>query len=140
MSRLATIALISFLWYLPSTLVLGSEVDTTKAVIHHTASPAWTTVNDINKWHKERGWDGIGYHIVIYADGSVHSGRSINKRGAHARGRNGKLGIALVGYDRFNTRQRASLKRVLKRYKVQNIEKHHGKCPGNGLDLNEFRK
>ena len=36
------------------------------------------TVADIDRWHRERGFDEIGYHYVIYRDGSVHKGRAIN--------------------------------------------------------------
>lgn len=113
----------------------AAEVDTTRAVIHHTESPAWTTVADIDRWHKERGWDGIGYHFVIYADGSVHAGRDLHKRGAHARGRNDRVGIALVGYDKFTAVQIVSLKKLLNNLGVRSIERHHERCPGPGVNL-----
>jgi len=112
-----------------------AAVDTTKAVIHHTESPCWTTVEDIDKWHKERGWDGIGYHAVIYCDGSVHDGRDLSKQGAHARGRNDRIGIALVGTDSFTDKQINALRALLKQYKVQSVERHHEKCPGEGINV-----
>lgn len=111
-------------------------VDTTRAVIHHTASHD-VSATEINRWHKERGWDGIGYHYVIRKDGSIEKGRSLSKRGAHAKGRNDRVGIVLTGYDDFDVRQISSLKKLLADLSVQNIEKHHGNCPGKGLKLEE---
>lgn len=56
------------------------------------------TVEDITQWHKARGWDTIGYHYVIYIDGSLHNGRDINKPGAHTEGHNANsVGICYVG-------------------------------------------
>jgi N-acetylmuramoyl-L-alanine amidase len=71
-----------------------------KLIVHCTATPEGrhTTVEDIRKWHKDRGWIDIGYHIVIYLDGTVHEGRDIELQGAHCKGYNKKsIGIAYVG-------------------------------------------
>ena len=38
------------------------------------------TVADIDRWHRERGFFCIGYHFVIYRDGSIHVGRSVHTR------------------------------------------------------------
>ena len=56
------------------------------------------TVDDINKWHRERGFRGIGYHYVVYLDGSVHSGRTESEIGAHCKGRNSNsIGVCYIG-------------------------------------------
>ena len=56
------------------------------------------TVADIDKWHKARGWQGIGYHYVVYRDGSVHIGRSEDKVGAHTSGYNANsIGVCYIG-------------------------------------------
>ena len=56
------------------------------------------TVNDIDRWHKERGFAKIGYHFVVYLDGSIHKGRPIEEIGAHCKGRNSdSIGICYVG-------------------------------------------
>ena len=69
-----------------------------RIIIHHSASPVSTTVEDIDRWHKERGWRGIGYHYVCLEDGSIAEGRHINKRGAHTRGHNtDSIGICITG-------------------------------------------
>jgi N-acetyl-anhydromuramyl-L-alanine amidase AmpD len=54
--------------------------------------------SDIDRWHRERGWLGCGYHFVIKRDGTVEDGRPLEKTGAHVRGMNSKSkGICLVG-------------------------------------------
>lgn len=55
-------------------------------------------VKEINRWHKNRGWNGVGYHYVIRRTGEVEEGRAENVQGAHVYGYNGlSLGICLVG-------------------------------------------
>lgn len=55
-------------------------------------------VDTIRNWHLNRGWSDIGYHYVIYLDGSVHEGRPIEKVGAHTSGQNtGSIGICYIG-------------------------------------------
>ena len=44
----------------------------------------------IDKWHKNKGWKGIGYHFVVLIDGTIEVGRKINQCGAHTRGYNCK--------------------------------------------------
>lgn len=56
------------------------------------------TVEDIDRWHKQRGFNKIGYHFVIYLDGSVHKGRDIAEIGAHCLGQNANsIGICYIG-------------------------------------------
>ncbi len=67
---------------------------------HCSATPEGrhVTVATIRKWHKDRGWSDIGYHKVVYLDGSVHAGRPVSKTGAHAKGHNtGSLGYCYIG-------------------------------------------
>jgi N-acetylmuramoyl-L-alanine amidase len=52
----------------------------------------------IDRWHKKRGWKGIGYHFVILIDGSIETGRMINKCGAHTKGMNcSSIGVCYIG-------------------------------------------
>lgn len=57
------------------------------------------TVEDIRRWHVQgNGWKDIGYHYVIYRDGSVHPGRPLDQVGAHTTGHNAKsIGVCYVG-------------------------------------------
>ncbi len=85
-------------------------------VIHWTASGSNTTVDQIRKWHKAKGWRDIGYHRVILHPRKVRNceewyqlvkqGRKINddhflsneEKGAHAYGLNhNSVGVVVVG-------------------------------------------
>lgn len=71
-----------------------------KIIIHCSASREGRslTVADIDKMHRARGWNGIGYHYIVYIDGSVHVGRVVEKAGAHVAGHNAdSIGICYVG-------------------------------------------
>lgn len=81
-------------------VIKPSKRDISEIIIHCSATPAGrdVTVKDIDRWHKQRGWQGIGYHYVVYLDGSVWIGRDVDKIGAHAKGHNtGSIGICYVG-------------------------------------------
>lgn len=71
-----------------------------KIIIHCSASPEGKdfSVEDIRRWHTQRGFSDIGYHFVILLDGSVKIGRPIEKPGAHCLGQNkNSIGICYVG-------------------------------------------
>lgn len=76
-----------------------------KIIIHCAATPEGKdyTVEQIRQWHtspkpKGNGWKDIGYHFVIYRDGSVHPGRPIEQIGAHTSGYNANsIGICYIG-------------------------------------------
>ncbi|MBQ8969149.1 MAG: N-acetylmuramoyl-L-alanine amidase [Bacteroidaceae bacterium] len=85
--------------------ICGSNLIKSKRVINEiivhcsaTAEGKDFTVADITRWHKQRGFTTIGYHYVIYRDGSVHTGRDINVSGAHCTGHNShSIGICYIG-------------------------------------------
>jgi len=97
-----------------------------KIIIHCTATrPSQAcTVELIDQWHRQRGFDSIGYHYVIYRDGSVHEGRPLSKVGAHCVGQNSdSIGISYCGgvtedgttpQDNRTDAQKASLKQLIK--------------------------
>lgn len=56
------------------------------------------TVSDIKKWHLARGFSDIGYHYIIYRDGSINKGRDESKIGAHCTGHNSNsIGVCYIG-------------------------------------------
>ena len=68
--------------------------------IHCTATPEGndTTVEEMRKQHRAQGWSDIGYHYVIYRDGTVNLGRDVDIAGAHVSGYNPhSIGISYVG-------------------------------------------
>lgn len=71
-----------------------------KFIIHCSATPEGRdyTVQQIREWHvKGNGWRDIGYHYIIYRDGSIHTGRPIEQIGAHTTGYNShSIGICYI--------------------------------------------
>lgn len=76
-----------------------------RIILHCTATPEGKdySVDKIREWHTKpepagRGWSDIGYHYVIYRDGSLHVGRDVNLSGAHTKDYNTtSIGIVYVG-------------------------------------------
>lgn len=71
-----------------------------KIIVHCSATPEGrvVTVKDIDDWHKQRGFTKIGYHYVIYLDGTIHMGRKEEEVGAHCLGYNaGSIGVCYIG-------------------------------------------
>ena len=71
-----------------------------KIIVHCSATPEGRnfTVKQIDACHRQRGFNGIGYHFVIYLDGSVHVGRPLAKAGAHCKGYNAhSIGVCYIG-------------------------------------------
>lgn len=98
-------------------------------ILHCTDTPTGrpTTVEDIDSWHKTRGWmrqdsyrsgfnptlTSIGYHFVIYVDGSVHTGRQVAEVGAHVSGMNSNsIGISMAGNGKYSPAQWDALKEL----------------------------
>lgn len=110
-------------------------------IIHCAATPEGKpfTVADIDRWHRQRGWKGIGYHFVIYLDGSVYKGRPIELVGAHCLGHNANsIGICYIGgctadgkrpKDTRTPAQKASLVRLVSELRRQYPKATvHGHC------------
>ena len=71
-----------------------------KIIIHCADTPPDMDIgaDEINQWHLERGWSGIGYHWVVRRDGTIEAGRHESVPGAHAYGHNREsIGVCLVG-------------------------------------------
>lgn len=71
-------------------------------IIHCSATPESrsVTVAEIDRWHRNRkpSFRCIGYHYVVYLDGSVHRGRPVEDIGAHCSGHNARsIGVCYVG-------------------------------------------
>ena len=78
-----------------------------KVIVHCSDTPNRRPVktSEIDHWHRERGFSGIGYHYVIELD-SIEIGRSLTRYGAHTRGHNkGSIGICIIGRDDFSRNQ-----------------------------------
>lgn len=104
-------------------------------IIHCTATKEGLDfhVQDIDRWHREKGWNGCGYHYVIALDGTIETGRNEGVVGAHCNGHNkDSLGIVYVGgldseghsKDTRTIQQRAALYHLLTnlKYKYPNAK------------------
>ena len=72
----------------------------TLLIVHCTATPVRREVSlsEVDQWHRQRGWKGIGYHYLIQLDGTVERGRPEAEVGAHCQNHNEhSIGICYVG-------------------------------------------
>ena len=119
-------------------------------IIHHSASPETTTVDQIRQWHLKRGFADIGYHWVLRFNGRIWEcvpGRPEREAGAHCKNHNAhSVGVVVCGD--YRTKQpcaeaqmllRAALDAIMKRHKLppSAISTHSNyagtECPGDGL-------
>lgn len=131
-----------------------------KIILHCTATIEGKDyrAKDIDRWHKARGWKGIGYHYVIDLDGTVEKGRKDSEIGAHCSGQNAhSIGVVYVGglatdgksaKDTRTKEQKAALitlvKKLLKQYNltINNVYCHNQfankACPS--FSINTFKR
>ena len=100
-------------------------------IVHCSATPEGKdyNVDTIRQWHLQRGFSDIGYHYVIYRDGSIHIGRDESIIGAHCTGHNtNSIGVCYIGgcasdgktpKDTRTTEQKQSLVKLLKELKTK---------------------
>lgn len=96
--------------------------------IHCSATEAGKdfTAEDINRWHKDRGWSEIGYHFVVRLDGHIEIGRDLDSPGAHVKGFNKhSWGVCYIGgladgnpADTRTPEQKASINHLLRVLKL----------------------
>jgi len=102
-----------------------SRKSTRFIAIHCSATPPSLDVGvkEIDRWHKERGFLGVGYHRVVRRDGTCEQGRPDDQVGAHVEGFNSvSIGVCLVGgvddkgkpENNFTPEQFSALKTVIK--------------------------
>jgi len=102
----------------------------TSIFIHHSAS-SWGSSWEIDNWHREKGWDCIGYHFVIvngayrpadkstklskFLSGQIECGRPLSRTPSQAKGYNtGSIAICLIHKDgEYDDRQLRSLKALV---------------------------
>jgi len=103
---------------------------------------------DIDRMHRARGWNGIGYHFVIRRDGRVEAGRSIDKSGAHVEGFNRTtIGVCFSGHgdhaDFTAEQKRAGYKLVANLVRENGLEEEYRANPMRVLghaEVGKFRR
>ena len=100
-------------------------------IVHCSATPEGKdySIDTIRQWHLQRGFSDIGYHYVIYRDGSIHIGRDESIIGAHCTGHNtNSIGVCYIGgcasdgktpKDTRTLQQKESLLSLLKTLKIK---------------------
>lgn len=100
-------------------------------IVHCSATPEGKdySVDTIRQWHLQRGFSDIGYHYIIYRDGSIHIGRDESIIGAHCTGHNtNSIGVCYIGgcasdgktpKDTRTTEQKQSLVKLLRELKTK---------------------
>ena len=109
-----------------------SRKSTDYFIIHCTATKPSMDIGyeEINRWHRERGFLSCGYHFIIKRNGVIEDGRTTDAVGAHCRGKNhNSIGIAMVGgvtqedhtkaEDNFLPEQWESLKKLIEELHTQ---------------------
>lgn len=118
-----------------------------KKLIIHCSASEFGDAKEIDRWHREKGWDCIGYHFVICngfrtskseysteVDGLIEPGRPVSMIGAHCKGQNAdSIGICLIGVKDFTKTQMIKLDELLKR-----LMKEYGLCPKDVFGHYEF--
>ncbi|TDV67909.1 N-acetylmuramoyl-L-alanine amidase [Pseudomonas sp. LP_7_YM] len=133
---------------------------TTELLVVHCSATRPTLdigVKDITQWHRQRGFDTVGYHYVIRRNGEVQTGRPESAIGAHVKGHNANsIGVCLAGgvdatgkpENNFTSEQFAALRGLLEqlgtRYPDARILGHRDLSPdrnGDGvISSSEFIK
>ena len=102
----------------------------TEIAVHCSATPEGKhfTAADIDAWHRNQGWNGIGYNAVVLLDGTIQPGRDEAKVPSHAVGHNANsIAIVYIGgvdangrpKDTRTAEQKAALRRWLSEKKAQ---------------------
>lgn len=92
-------------------------------VIHHSASKPSTTIEEISTCHKSRGFNQVGYHKVIYDDGTIMNGRPESTVPASVKDHNkATLAVCVTGnfeVDHPTTFQLISLELVIQEWRTK---------------------
>lgn len=120
-------------------------------VIHHTDTSK-ETPQQINEAHKDKGWNGIGYHFYITKDGVIYRGRPEEVIGSHVYGRNrDTIGICLEGNFEKEKPTDAQMNSLISlssdmiiKYNITDIVGHFDLnstlCPGKNFPMDDYKQ
>lgn len=113
-----------------------------KIILHCSATKEGQkfTVKDIDAWHKQRGFKGVGYHYVILLDGTVEPGRPESEVGAHTLGQNANsIGICYIGGLDANAKPKDTRTDAQREALIKLVKELKAKYPGATIHgHNEF--
>ena len=125
-----------------------ARTKTNYIILHHSAGNG--SAQDIDRIHKNNGYDGIGYHFYVRKDGGIYEGRPINTIGAQCLGHNSEsVGICFEGNFMNETMSNAQLKSGIEIvsycegiYKNAKVVKHSDlyatACPGKNFPFSDI--
>ena len=134
-------------------LVFGTmtkRAKTDMVVLHHAAAKN-CTVQTVHRWHKDKGWSGIGYHFFVRKNGEVWRGRPEDSVGAHTLSYNAtSIGICFEGNFQLESMPLEQLKAGLElieyiksKYTIKRILGHgelrSTACPGKNFPLEQLK-
>lgn len=131
-----------------SNMEYGNKPDT--IVLHH-AEASHCSVYDVDQWHKQNGWAGIGYHYFVNKQGIIFTGRPENAVGAHCPGENDhSIGICAEGSYMSETMPETQKNAIVElckyikgKYNIKTIGGHKEfystDCPGTNYPLQEIK-
>jgi translation initiation factor 1 (eIF-1/SUI1) len=97
-------------------------------VIHSTLK--YPSFKKLLKFHKKKGWNGVGYHFFISKRSKIYLARPLNKEGAHSKGFNFEsIGICIYRKNELPTRKNLEKLQILietlrKKYRRIKIVSH----------------
>jgi N-acetyl-anhydromuramyl-L-alanine amidase AmpD len=125
--------------------------NTPKNIIIHHALHNKCTIQDVHRWHLDKGWAGFGYHFFVDKHGAIYKGRNIEWNGAHCK-ENGmnenSIGICVEGcYTDYSNMTEKNIhpiqynslinlvKYLINKYKIKTVYPHsyfakYKDCPG----------
>ena len=127
-------------------------------IVHHSGN-TFQTFENVEVYHKSKGWNKIGYHYFIEKSGEVKQGRKNDEVGAHCKAHKmnyKSIGVCVAGgyyhkspskeqlkslYDLLETlRERFNLSKS-KVMGHKEIDKNEKQCPGNVMKfLKKYKK
>lgn len=130
---------------------LSKRPRTDYIVLHH-AEASKCTVEQVDSWHKQKDWAGIGYHFFVRKDGTIYRGRPLDTMGAHVSGMN-SVSIGICAEGKYMTEimpdaQKKSICELLvylkdNYYPAASIVGHReigeSDCPGSKYPLTEIK-
>lgn len=123
-----------------------------KMIILHHADAVICSIEDIHKWHLDRGWSGCGYHYFVRKNGTVYIGRDEKAIGAHCLNYNAvSIGICAEGNFNVETMTEAQYNALLElthsiynKYSISRIcghrELNSTDCPGMKFPLERIKR
>lgn len=128
---------------------LSIRSKTERTILHHAAA-SQCSADDIDRWHKQKDYNCIGYHFFIRKDGTIYRGRQENAVGAHAYQNNyNSIGICFEGdfeKEQMTDAQVEAGKELVaylkNKYNISKVQKHsdvcNTSCPGRNFRFEEI--